>query len=226
MVAQAAFPFFSSIQQHRDLLRKGFLATVRYSQLAVVPICIGLFITAEPLVAVTFGSQWSEAVPILRIMAVFMLTASVGVNIGDVYKAIGRPDVLAKLAIVDFVVLAPALVAGAHLGGLIGIAWAHALVSAVDTLIRLEVARRMVGVRFSDVGRAMSASIRAGSVLAIVAGTTMSLAAPLSDLARLLITAVVGMGAYAVAVWVFDRAALVRIAGWVGVERFVPGGDQ
>ncbi len=54
----------------------------------------------------------------------------------------------------------------------------------------------------------------------------MSLAAPLSDLARLLITAVVGMGAYAVAVWVFDRAALVRIAGWVGVERFVPGGDQ
>ena len=47
VVAGAAFPFFSSIQDRPDLLRKGFLKTIRYTQLLVVPLALGLLITAE-----------------------------------------------------------------------------------------------------------------------------------------------------------------------------------
>ncbi|MDX1691914.1 MAG: lipopolysaccharide biosynthesis protein, partial [Acidimicrobiia bacterium] len=42
VVTQAAFPFFSSIQQYPEMLARGFVATIRYSQLAIVPICVGL----------------------------------------------------------------------------------------------------------------------------------------------------------------------------------------
>ena len=91
-----------------DLLRRGFLKTIRYSQLVVVPLCLGLLITADPAVGVLFGDQWTEAVPVLRVLALFTLVASIGVNVGDVYKAIGRPDILAKLGPLDLVVLTPA----------------------------------------------------------------------------------------------------------------------
>ena len=52
-------------------------------------------------------------VPVLRVMAVFSLIGSIGVTIGDVYKAIERPDILAKLSIVELTLLFPALLYGA-----------------------------------------------------------------------------------------------------------------
>jgi O-antigen/teichoic acid export membrane protein len=226
VITQAAFPFFSSIQDHPELLSRGFLATIRYSQIAIVPICVGLFVAADPIVGVAFGSQWAEAVPIVRLMAVFMLVGSVGVNIGDVYKAIGRPDVLAKLAIIDFVVLAPALVVGANLGGLVGVAWAHAAVALVDTSIRLVVAHRMIEVTYREIGRMLLPSLKAGTVLAGVAGGVVVVTAGLGDLAQLTLTACAGIVTYTAAIWMVDRAALVKMADWAGIGRFLPGGAR
>ncbi|MDX1691959.1 MAG: polysaccharide biosynthesis C-terminal domain-containing protein, partial [Acidimicrobiia bacterium] len=178
------------------------------------------------IVGVTFGPQWSEAIPILRLMALFMLTASVGVNVGDVYKAIGRPDVLAKLAVVDFVVLAPALVVGARMGGLVGVAWAHAGVALVDTLVRLVVANRMIGVPLRRVGRAVLPSFQAGAILGAVALGVMALTAGLGDLPQLLLTASAGVVTYGAAVWMLDRTAVERIASWAGMRRLLPGGAR
>ena len=197
VVAGAVFPFFSAIQDRADLLRDGFLATIRYTQLVIVPLCLGLVVTAGPAVHIIFGSQWDEAIPVLQVMAVFSLTGSIGVNVGDIYKwdeaipvlqvmavfsltgsigvnvgdiykAIGRPDILAKLAAAELTVLVPALLFGSRFG-LIGIAWAHAIVALVDTLVRLTVARRFVGVTFADIGRQLLPSLTAGGVLLAVA---------------------------------------------------------
>ena len=51
VLANAIFPVFSTIQDRADLLRRGDLATIRYTQTVVVPLCIGLFLTAEQAVA-------------------------------------------------------------------------------------------------------------------------------------------------------------------------------
>ncbi len=39
------------------------------------------------IVEFIFGAQWQSVVPVLRVMAVFSLMGSIGVNIGDVYGA-------------------------------------------------------------------------------------------------------------------------------------------
>jgi len=218
VLAGAVFPFFSSIQQLPDLLRKGFLATIRYTQIVIVPLCVGLFITAEPAVEVLFGEQWRAAIPVLRLLAVFSLVGSIGVNVGDVYKAIGRPDILAKLSALDLVLLTPALILGAR-HGLIGVGAAHAAVATIDGAIRLTVARRVVGVTFGDIGRQLRPSLVAGAALAAATTGVLWAASPAGHLVALLASVSAGAAAYLAVLYRVDREAVRRMAGWLGLGR-------
>jgi len=224
VVAGAAFPFFSSLQNDPDLLRRGFLKSVRYSQLLVVPLALGLLITAEPAIGVLFGGQWAAAVPVLRILAVFTLIASIGFNAGDVYKAVGRADILAKLGMIDLVVLAPALVMAAP-HGIEAVAWAHAAVSLLDTSIRLTVARHFVRVTFGDIFRQVLPAYKAGVVMVLVAVPALWASWELGQAAALVITTIAGAGAYLAALARLAPADLRRMLGWAGLGRLMPTGE-
>jgi O-antigen/teichoic acid export membrane protein len=219
VLANAIFPVFSRIQDDIEALRRGFLATVRYTQIAIVPLCIGMFLTAEPAVELIFGDQWQSVVPVLRVMAVFSLIGSIGVNIGDVYKAIGRPDILAKLSMMELVLLLPALLYGARFG-ILGVAWAHAAVATVDTIVRLIVARFTIGVSIRDIARQLIPSFGAGAWLIAAAVPTLWLTANLGTLTTLVATAAIGSLTYLVALWRLDQKSVRRILQWLGVHRF------
>jgi len=218
VLANAIFPVFSRIQDDAEALRRGFLATIRYTQIAIVPLCLGIFLTAEPTVDIMFGDQWGAVVPVMRIMALFALVGSIGVNIGDVYKAIGRPDVLAKLSVMELGILFPALLYGAQYG-IVGVAWAHAAVATVDTVVRLIVARFMIGISLRDVARQLLPSLRAGLWLVVAVVPALRLTANLGSVATLLIAATVGASAYFAALWRQDEGSVRRILGWLGIER-------
>lgn len=220
VVAGAAFPFFSTLQDEPDLLRRGFLKTIRYSQLLVVPLALGLIITAEPAVGALFGDQWSEAVPIMRILALFTLIASVGYNAGDVYKAIGKSGILAKLGIIDLVVLAPALIVAAP-HGIVAVAWTHTAVALGDTIARLLVARHYISASFRDIGRQLLSAYRAGAVMVAVALPVLWATDGLGRLPSLAATTLTGAAAYLGVLARFSPDDLRRILGWVGLGRLV-----
>ena len=218
VLGNAIFPVFSTIQERADLLRRGYLATIRYTQTIVVPLCIGLFLTAEQSVQTLFGSQWAEAVPVLRVMAVFSLIGSIGVNAGDVYKALGRTGVLARLATLELIVLVPALLIGAR-HGIVGVAWAHAIVAAADTSIRLAVANRMVDTTFGDVWRQVAPSLGAGAWMAAAVIPVMWATGSATPAITLLAAAGAGSAVYALALWRIDPAVVRRMLGFAGMRR-------
>jgi PST family polysaccharide transporter len=218
VLANAIFPVFSTIQDRADLLRRGYLATIRYTQTVVVPLCIGLFLTAEQSVAALFGDQWAEAVPVLKVMAVFSLIGSIGVNAGDVYKALGRTGVLARLSVLELIALVPALLIGAR-HGLVGVAWAHAAVAAADTTIRLAVANRMVDTTFGDVWRQVAPSLAAGVWMAAAVVPVLWVTGDATPFVSLLAATAAGSVAYGVALWRIDPVVIRRILGFVGLRR-------
>ena len=218
VLAQAIFPFFSSIQEDRDLLRRAFLATIRYTQLVIVPLCFGLFIAAEPAVGALFGDQWSAAVPVLRLMAVFSFVGSIGINSGDVYKALGRTDILARLAVAELVVLVPALIIGAH-HGIVGVAVAHVIVATLDTSARLIVATKMVGTTARTIWNQIRPSLAAGLWLTAAAAPVLWLTRNAPDALSLAATAAAGSLTYLVAMWRYDPVVIRRAAGWLGMKK-------
>lgn len=218
VLGAAMFPVFATIQDQADLLRRGYLATIRYTQVVVVPLCAGLFLTADPAVRVIFGDPWIEAVPVLQVMALFSLVASVGVNAGDVYKALGRTGVLARLATLELLALAPALLVGAR-HGIVGVAWAHAAVAALDTSVRLAVANRMVGTSFREVWHQVRASLGAGAAMTLAVLPVLSVTGEAGPAASLLAATITGVAVYAAALWRLDPDSVRRLLGWVGLRK-------
>jgi O-antigen/teichoic acid export membrane protein len=161
------FPAFSSIQNRPEELRRGFLASVRFVELIAVPVCLGLFIAADPIVRVVFGDQWLEAIPVLRVLAIYAWVYSLGYHVGGFYKAIGRPDILLKLSLLTLVIIVPSLLIGARLG-IIGVAAGHLVAVLIRRIISLGLATRFVNVSILDIFGELRPSLLGGIVMAPV----------------------------------------------------------
>src|SRR3990172_6205494 len=131
-------------------MRRGFLTSVRLIALIIVPICLGLVIAADPIVRVLFGNQWLDVIPLLRVLAIYAWLYSLGYHIGDIYKAIGRHDILLKLGLLSLIILIPAMLIGSQFG-LIGIAWGHLIAVLIRRIVSLQIATRFVDVSLVDI---------------------------------------------------------------------------
>jgi PST family polysaccharide transporter len=210
ITAQVLFPAYAAMQHQMDLLRKGFLTTVRLVQMIMVPLCMGLVVAADPLVRVAFGEQWLDAIPVVRLIALFILTRSIGYHVGDVYKAVGRPDLLVKLDLLHLVLLAPALWYGTQFG-LVGVGWAHVLVSLLSAIIYLAVAMQFLSISLLDIVRELKPAMVSGSLMTAACVGVLVLTADMLPLLRLIILVGVGAVSYAGSLWLLERDSLLHM---------------
>lgn len=206
IMTSVLFPTFSALQEARDQLKRSFLATVRYVEFLVTPVCFGMIIAADPIIRVAFGEQWEGAVPLLRVLALYAWIMSIGFHAGDVYKAAGRPDILIKTSFPIFLLRLLALWIGARYS-LLGVALAHLVVETVSLIVRSVIMRRMIGVTALDLIRELRALI-AAVALAALAIPALYLTAPLSPVVRLLVTIFAGGVGYLAVAWMLEGKAL------------------
>jgi PST family polysaccharide transporter len=210
VMAAVIFPAFASIQDKPDELRRGFLISIRLVQLIAMPLCVGLFIAADPIIRVLFGDQWLETIPLLRILSIYALIYSIGYHAGDVYKAIGRPDILLKLNILSILITIPALLVGS-LYGLIGIVWGYLVGIILDQGITLYVATRFVNITFGDVLGELKPAAQATLVMAPVALAILLLTNNADPLTQLFLVVLSGAASYFSIAWWAERKTFLRL---------------
>ncbi|PWH11790.1 MAG: hypothetical protein DDG60_16570 [Anaerolineae bacterium] len=211
LIASVLFPAFSSIQDKPDELRRGFLVSIRLVQLIVMPLCFGLLVAAEPIVRVFFGEQWLEAIPLLRILSMYALIYSVGYHAGDVYKALGRPDILFKLNIMSAAILVPALLLGSQFG-LLGFAWGYLIAIIFDQAITLYVAGRFIHVSWGDILAEIKPAALGIVFMLPTAWGTLLFTQNLSPFAQLPMVVLTGATLYLLIIWRLEGDALFRLA--------------
>lgn len=204
------FPAFSSVQDKPEELRRGFLASVHFVELIAVPICLGLLIAADPIVRVVFGEQWLEAIPILRVLALYAWVYSLGYHAGGFYKAIGRPDILLRLSILTLIIIVPALLIGARFG-LIGVAVGHLVAVLIRRVISLWLATRLVNVSILDILGQLRSSLLAALVMAPATLAVFQLTRHLNPFLQLGLIVLVGAVSYLGVLWVVERENLLRL---------------
>ncbi len=218
VLAQVLFPAYSSVQHDMRLLTKGFLATIRYLQIVIVPISLTIIILADPLVHALLGPDWVEAIPVFRLIAVSSLIHSIGTNVGDVYKAIGRPNILWKLGIINIAVLAICMVVGVRYG-LIGVGVGHIITALQVMALRLYFATRILDISLRDIWHQIRPSFTAGMALCLAALPVYALTGDFNPLMQLLsVSAAAGL-AYLVALWTLDKNTLIKMLEMVGFDR-------
>jgi PST family polysaccharide transporter len=218
VLAQVLFPAYSSVQHDMRLLTKGFLATIRYLQIVIVPISLTIIILADPLVRGLLGPDWVEAIPVFRLIAVSSLIHSIGTNVGDVYKAIGRPNILWKLGIFNIAVLVICLVMGVRYG-LIGVAVGHIIAAVFSMSLRLYFATRILDISLLDIWHQIRSSFTAGMALCLAALPVYVLTGDFNPLMQLLSVSVAAGLAYLVALWTLDKNTLIKMLEIVGFDR-------
>jgi len=210
------FPAFSSIQDKPDEMRRGFLTSVRIIQIIAVPISLGLFVAADPIVKVVFGEQWLDVIPLLRVLAIYSWVYSIGYHIGDIYKAVGRPDILFKLTILNLMVVVPTLLIGSRFG-LIGIAWGQLIAVLIRRTISLTVATRFINISIFTILNELKSSVVGGLVLVISAFFALLLTVNIAPFAQLVVVVLAGAIGYLVVLWFLERENLSHLLRKVGV---------
>ncbi|HEY3477120.1 MAG TPA: lipopolysaccharide biosynthesis protein, partial [Anaerolineales bacterium] len=204
------FPAFSSIQDRPEELRRGFLASVRLVQLIAVPICLGLLMAADPIVRVVFGEQWLDAIPVLRVLAVYAWVYSLGYHVGGLYKAIGRPDILLRLSLLTLVIIIPSLLIGARFG-IIGVAIGHLVAVLIRRAVSLGIATRFVNVTILEIFSELRSSLLAALVMTPVVLAAYYLTAAWNPFLRLSLIILSGTISYLGMLWWLERENLMRL---------------
>jgi PST family polysaccharide transporter len=113
VIVRVLFPALVQIRDDLPRLRAAYLTAVGAIAFVTFPMMAGLFAVAEDFVLVVFGTQWSEMVPVIRILAWVGMMQSVGTTVGTIYLSMGRPDIALRVSLVAV----PVVLAGV-LGGL------------------------------------------------------------------------------------------------------------
>jgi teichuronic acid exporter len=139
-------PAYSRSQDDPIALRGHYLAMLRMTTVTILPICLGGFLFAEPLVQAFFASHWWPAAPIIQILSVGGVVFSLMGPSVEVLQATGRPHWVLRIALTNllFVALPGIAVGTLHFGiegTAVGFTFAFALQRAATDIA----ARRCIG---------------------------------------------------------------------------------
>ena len=217
IVTRVAFPVFCKIQDDQARLRRGFLQVVHLLTTVNAPLLIGLAAVAPVLVPGVFGPRWLPAVPLVELLSGVALLRSVGNPIGSLLLACGRADWGFRWNVFALAVTAPLVIAGARLGGLLGVAGALLAMQVVlygvsyRFLVRALVGRGLLRYLTVTLRPVVLAAAMAAGVLAAGAG-----AAGLPPLPRLAVEVAVGALVYVALVLATERGIVAEFRTMLG----------
>ena len=162
---EVAFSAYSRVQDDTAAMAAGFLKAVRVILLLAIPFCIGLAVTAQPLVRVVLGEKWLEATPLLALLALAMPFMTLQVLFAPATNAVGRPGIAMRTAALGAVVMGLAFLGGIRWGAP-GIAAAWLLGYPVLIAITAAWSLPAIGVKPSELRQAVLPPIMAGAAMA------------------------------------------------------------
>lgn len=205
-IGTVAFPVFCQLQDDNERLAKGYIRLVKFIAMATFPLLVGLAFCADDFILVVYGSKWLSAVAPLKILCFSAALASIHTVVTPLLNAKGRPGLSFKWNCVRLPLTIIAIVSGAKLCGILGVAWGMFFVEALSVVLIL-IAFRLIEQRLSDYFRCFVPSVAACilMILAIVLVNQPFLLGGVLPVWRLSVNFVLGGSVYISTVSMFFR---------------------
>jgi PST family polysaccharide transporter/lipopolysaccharide exporter len=134
IISRVAFPAYSKVQDDLHKLREGYFRTLQLTTFFSFPMAAGIIVVAPTFVRAFLGPDWTSAITVMQILAVFGALRSFGATYGPLFQAISRPDINTKLQVMNLVVLAVLIYPLTDLYGIDGTALAVLGVSVITPI--------------------------------------------------------------------------------------------
>jgi teichuronic acid exporter len=150
-----------------------------------VPLMLGIFVTARPLVHVVYGEKWLPCVPFLQILSLSGILWPLHVINLNLVKSRGRSDLFFRLEVIKKSLGVTCLLIAAQIS-LIAMAWSQLIVAIACYFINAWHSRRLADYPINDQLRDASPYLAVGAVM--VAAASLPRLFPAISPALLLVT--------------------------------------
>ncbi|MBT3390741.1 MAG: lipopolysaccharide biosynthesis protein [Chloroflexi bacterium] len=201
-VDRVAHPILSTLQWDQEQLRSVYRNYLRYTSLAILPAGVGLAILSAPIIRIFYSSEWLASIPVMRWIAIAVMVGALGHIPGVLYKAINRPDILNKLALIKLPLTIAILWYGSR-WGIVGVALGHVLLAFIKVTLDTVVAGRFVNFGLWQVFKTISPAFW-GAIIMGAAILPLHLIPNFSDIPKLITAIILGAGVFIAIVYWLD----------------------
>jgi O-antigen/teichoic acid export membrane protein len=107
-VVTVALPTYAKVQHDRERLSHAFTLVLFFLVRALMPFVLVFAVIPGSFIAV-LGDQWSDAIPVLRILAAGALLSPMFENMKQLLYAKGKPEAIVRIRVLQLVIFVPAM---------------------------------------------------------------------------------------------------------------------
>ncbi len=196
LVNQVMFPAFARLQDDLPYFRLTFFRTVRYVSILAAPVALLTVFFAADFIQALDPTKWGDAVLPIQLLAVYGLCRSVAANMGNVFKAGGKPQWLTAIAIWRLTTMLIFLYPAVAYGGVVGVSLLSAIVAVVDWFISAWLCNKVIGASLRDYGAILLPLLAFATLSAAAAYGLRLLIFSQASFVSLVFSGVVGLGLY------------------------------
>lgn len=210
-ISGVMFPALSRMQGDDKRVESAYLKGQRVCCFVVMPVAVGLAVTADPVVRLYFGPGWTAVTPLVRVLGIAVFLQPIGLSNGWLFLSQGRADLQVRWQLLASTVTLAGFAVGAFWGAL-GVASSYAATRWLLVYPGQRIVTSIVNLRPRDVAANVSSaallSLGMGGIVALV-----DLALVRSDLLgallplRLVVLVTVGVVAYVAGARLFSIQA-------------------
>jgi PST family polysaccharide transporter len=166
IVDDALFPVFSRMQNQHKKMRNTFSKGLGLLSIVLVPLSAVVVLGSEPIINVLMGSNWTEAIPILQILAAAMFFRSAQRVSTSTLRAKGLVFVSAFIQFLYFLMVVFAVYIGGK-WGVIGVAYGISIAIVLNFVLVTACAMYTIKLTVSDVINPIARSLPLTFLLSI-----------------------------------------------------------
>ncbi len=131
------FPSYARMQDDKPRLTRAYLTSTKLVIFIIMPVAVGLAVTAPILVPVLLGQKWLAMIPIWEIFSLYTLTRPISTNSAPLFAAVGQPRRNLTASLVLIGVMVPLLLVLIGPYGATGAALAVSLANLIAMLFNV-----------------------------------------------------------------------------------------
>lgn len=164
IINQVAFPAFSRMQDNVRKVSENVLLGIRILSFFAFPLMWGISSIAHEIVEVILGAKWTPSAIPLQVLGLIMPLRMIANFVPAAIQGMGRSDIMLRNAIWASVILPLGFLIGVN-WGLLGISLAWLVVSPLMFLQNMWTILPVLGLRMSQLAKAMMPAAGAGFIM-------------------------------------------------------------
>jgi O-antigen/teichoic acid export membrane protein len=202
------FPSYATLQGEPERLARAYLKSLRLLALAVVPISLGLFVTARETIPILLGPQWVPMTAAFEMMCWVSLVKTLSGTTGALFASTGHPEYNFRASLLVLGTMVPLIFLLLGLG-IQGVALALLITHILGLLFNVYQTRRLISGALLKVLTAIAPAAAGGVVMCaavyVCKFALIGVVLERESVSLLLSMVVCGAGSYAWFVWYKEK---------------------